>query len=402
MKKFFCLILTLICLFIGLWGCDSLTQPPVTLEDSLTIPQDGVIEASILERLKSENKAAVFKGQSGDIRYKWVLFGSEIKEVKALNLGIEVTEVTDEKIAFRFLSEEDFGFYPALSFYLNEIWEAQSAGLYLGSTSDSGKLQEVSITGSHFSVLNFAPQTQIGTFVILPYVEADKPESAVPPVTTSLSTVASNPVSTQSPVSAALPPVTASSVQTTVPHMQGHIPETIFPKTEPPVTQPSPITGTQPIATESIPETAPPEIDDSPQSYTCILSIECTAIFNNLSDLEQGKLSVLPKDGILFAPQEVTFYEGESVFDLLQRVCRENKIQLEASFTPLYNSAYVEGIGNLYEFDCGSGSGWMYRVDGWYPNYGCSRYALKAGERVEWRYTCDLGRDIGGGNFASE
>ena len=40
-------------------------------------------------------------------------------------------------------------------------------------------------------------------------------------------------------------------------------------------------------------------------------------------------------------------------------------------------------------------SGCVYRVDGWYPNYGCSRYQLADGEVVEWRYTCDLGRDVG-------
>ena len=63
----------------------------------------------------------------------------------------------------------------------------------------------------------------------------------------------------------------------------------------------------------------------------------------------------------------------------------------------LYNSAYVEGINNLYEFDVGSLSGWMYSVNGWFPNYGCSRYALQNGDVVEWVYTCDLGYDVGGG-----
>ena len=33
----------------------------------------------------------------------------------------------------------------------------------------------------------------------------------------------------------------------------------------------------------------------------------------------------------------------------------------------------------------------------WYPNYGCSRYALQDGDVVEWPYTCDLGFDVGGG-----
>ena len=42
-------------------------------------------------------------------------------------------------------------------------------------------------------------------------------------------------------------------------------------------------------------------------------------------------------------------------------------------------------------------SGWMYKVNGWYPNYGSSRYQLQNGDVVEWRFTCDLGNDIGGG-----
>ena len=102
-------------------------------------------------------------------------------------------------------------------------------------------------------------------------------------------------------------------------------------------------------------------------------------------------------DGIIFPATEVEFSESESVFDVLQRVCRDNAIHMESNWTPMYNSAYVEGINNLYEFDVGSLSGWMYNVNGWYPNYGCSRYQLKDGDVVEWRYTCDLGYDLGSG-----
>ena len=91
------------------------------------------------------------------------------------------------------------------------------------------------------------------------------------------------------------------------------------------------------------------------------------------------------------------FTEGESIFDVLKRVCRENKIHMEFSETPVYQSAYIEGIGNLYEFDCGEGSGWMYRVNGEFPNYGCSRYTLADDDTVEWVYTCDFGADVGGG-----
>ncbi len=62
----------------------------------------------------------------------------------------------------------------------------------------------------------------------------------------------------------------------------------------------------------------------------------------------------------------------------------------------MYNSAYIEGIHNLYEFDCGELSGWMYKVNDWFPNYGCSRYQLKDGDVICWEYTCNLGIDVGG------
>ena len=126
-------------------------------------------------------------------------------------------------------------------------------------------------------------------------------------------------------------------------------------------------------------------------------SIECSTILNNLDQLEPDKLEMVPSGGVILSKTTVTFYEGESVFDVLQRVCKEKGVHMEAAWTPIYNSAYVEGIHNLYEFDCGALSGWMYKVNGWYPNYGSSRYQLQDGDTVEWRFTCDLGNDIGGG-----
>lgn len=112
--------------------------------------------------------------------------------------------------------------------------------------------------------------------------------------------------------------------------------------------------------------------------------------------LDEAQKAVLPQNGVLLAKTTVSFTEGESVFDVLQRTCRANGIPMEFTMTPVYQSAYIEGIGNLYEFDCGAASGWMYAVNGVYPNYGCSKYPLKPGDVITWRYTCDLGADIGG------
>ena len=55
----------------------------------------------------------------------------------------------------------------------------------------------------------------------------------------------------------------------------------------------------------------------------------------------------------------------------------------------------VEGINQLYELDCGKNSGWMYSVNGTFPNYGASAYKPKDGDVILWVYTCDLGNDVG-------
>lgn len=130
-------------------------------------------------------------------------------------------------------------------------------------------------------------------------------------------------------------------------------------------------------------------------AMTCTFSIECSTILDNWDDLKDSKAEFVPADGWILYPSEVEFYEGETVFDVLKRVCNEAGIQMESEWTPMYDSYYVSGINNLYEFDCGKDSGWMYCVNSWYPNYGCSKYTLEDGDVVEWRYTCALGKDVG-------
>ena len=164
-----------------------------------------------------------------------------------------------------------------------------------------------------------------------------------------------------------------------------------------------PETGKDQYLTDPVPEGKPIPVEPqhavvTDKQMTCTLTITCKTILDNMDDLDPEKIELVPEDGVILAEKTVTFYEGENVFQLLRREAKANKIHMEFEETPIYNSAYIEGIHNLYEFDCGELSGWMYSVNGWYPNYGCSRYQLKEGDQVEWIYTCDLGRDIGGRN----
>ena len=156
--------------------------------------------------------------------------------------------------------------------------------------------------------------------------------------------------------------------------------------------------------TEETPEDKPKPVEwqdrevEKDKKSKAYLAVTCKTIHNNIELFEEDKLEVLPDDGVIYSRNEVEFSDGESVFDLLLREMKDNKIHLEFSMTPIYNSHYIEGINNIYEFDCGELSGWMYMVNGWFPNYGVSRYKLQDGDDIELIYTCDLGRDINDGN----
>ena len=144
------------------------------------------------------------------------------------------------------------------------------------------------------------------------------------------------------------------------------------------------------------------------KTVTCTIEIECKTILNNLGNLRPEKKAFLPKDGYILKETTVSVAEGSTVFDVLKLVCKQNTcpekctycrksgIQLEYVYTPGYDSEYIRGIHQLYEKDCGTQSGWMYSVNGIFPNYGVNKYTVKNGDKIRMRYTCNgLGEDIG-------
>ena len=132
---------------------------------------------------------------------------------------------------------------------------------------------------------------------------------------------------------------------------------------------------------------------------SCTLEIRCDVLLDNLDQLKTEKAALVPEDGVLLPVTEVEFDGGESVFDVFRKVLREEKIHFEYVDASAYDSVYIEGIGNLYEFDCGPQSGWMYSVNGVHPGLGCSAYTLADGDVIVFCYTCDLGADVGAEKF---
>ncbi len=355
MKRVFSLILAFI-IMISLCACEG-NWETVSLKDPISIPADGIIQKNILEQIKSENAIGIFTGTSGNLKYEWTIFGSDITDVKNINLQVQLTEAADGSVAIRLSQNESFGFSALLSVYLNNLWGAQSATAYTGEKA----VASVSVTGSKTTILNLSLDGTNNDLVIRPDAPEEEAVIVTEPETVEQDSYLSKPA-----------------------QQDGKVYKDKY------NTDPVPAGKPQPVEPEDA-------IVDQNKTYTCTFSIECSTILNNLDQLDPEKLEMVPSGGVILKKTTVTFYEGESVFDVLQRVCKEQGIHLESSWTPIYNSAYIEGIHNLYEFDCGELSGWMYRVNGWYPNYGSSRYQLQDGDVVEWRFTCDLGNDIGGG-----
>ena len=133
----------------------------------------------------------------------------------------------------------------------------------------------------------------------------------------------------------------------------------------------------------------------APAAQTCALTIRCDTILENRDVLNPEKADLVPEDGLLYENPAAEITDGESAFDLLLRETRAAGIHLDFVKTPAYNTVYVRGIGNLYEFDCGDLSGWTYRINGEFLSVGCSLAVIHPGDTVEFLYTCDLGADVG-------
>lgn len=154
-----------------------------------------------------------------------------------------------------------------------------------------------------------------------------------------------------------------------------------------PATDPEENSGQTEASGEQEDDSSYQEISPEEKSV-CSLTIQCLSILDNKDKLSVGKEEFVPESGYILSTN-VEFSKGETVFDVLKRACQTYGIQIEYSYAPIYGTYYIEGINQLYEFDCGSASGWMYSVNGVAPNVGCSSYTLEENDSIVFYYTCD-------------
>lgn len=111
--------------------------------------------------------------------------------------------------------------------------------------------------------------------------------------------------------------------------------------------------------------------------------VQTTATISVIGDSSKG--TILPTT-------TVALKSGDTPYRLLV-----SQLGSKVSARGSSGSIYVYAIDGLAEKDRGVGSGWMYLVNGVAPGVSSDSYVLKNGDDVAWRYTVDLGNDLGPG-----
>ena len=126
----------------------------------------------------------------------------------------------------------------------------------------------------------------------------------------------------------------------------------------------------------------------TPQSktVTCTITVECKNIHKHMSQLKSGHERFVPNDGYIIHTESRTVDRGSTAYDVLKLACSAHGIRLTAKSTSY--GVYVVGINNLDEKDCGSASGWMYKVNGTVPMISCGKYKMDSGDNLVFYYVC--------------
>jgi len=178
-------------------------------------------------------------------------------------------------------------------------------------------------------------------------------------------------------------------------------PETKQQSTKPAINTKSPAVADKPVkqpTSESVKSTATKSIPPKP-APTKPKPVTPTPTPEKPATVPESKVStivysiVISASEIPLPPTTMEIKDGDTVLKTLINITKKNRVQMD------YRggqgaTAYVEGIDNVYEFDRGQGSGWMYRVNGIFPDRGAGVVQLLDGDRVEWLYTTNLGVDL--------
>ena len=121
------------------------------------------------------------------------------------------------------------------------------------------------------------------------------------------------------------------------------------------------------------------------------LVVDCRAAVDNwdMLDEELKDEKYVPASGYILEPAKLQLQEGDTAYDLLVRTARYYEMPLDAlgADENPFGGVYIKGINHLYEGSCGDMSGWMFTVNGEFPEVGCDSYEVKDGDIICFEYS---------------
>ena len=408
MKKIAFLVFALL-LAMTVLGCGNDSSSP-TQSNTGQIPEDGIIEQVVFEQIYANNDIGVFNGSNNQINFQWLFMGSQITQPADANLMLNFSNArtsevraelgTDYVQEFSFATPTDIDGRPSLTIYLPTAWDVEEVVVYDFDTQKV--ISSASIEHGPNGIVTFTPTDFRGLFYLVGIENVENLENLSASMVNvadflgleestsgngdSLSASNENGAngSSSDDANAGNQGGGGSNGQSGNNSNQGGNGSS------------NQGSGNQGGGGQN-PAPRPPQdqsVDSSVQK-TATLTISVATLLNNMDMLDARLHSLVPSSGLLMPTRTVTFSAGENVFDVLQRETRAAGIHMVHRSVPAFNSVYIESIGNLGEFDAGSLSGWVYKVNGWGPNFGASQYVLEQGDVIEWHFTVDLGNDVG-------
>ena len=391
--KYFIISILFVILSFNLFGCEGADESAnVNISSDMDIPEDGIIKADVFSAIAGTKEEITFHGKDEEIEYEWIFSGENIHNPADSNLSIDF--VTDESKLLEIkklsgnptyalglkLDNEELVTIPTLRITLPYKWDADVAVLCKNENNTAMKLSDAEVkVGNDSTTLTM----QISEANDLYYVVAGISKE------TAKERNESQKASEEKD--------SAQDTESTNNDKDNNNSEVADNNSEKNQVTDNSSKKNKESDNKSEKNTQN-NYKENKEAYkeklSCTISIDCKTILSNYDRLDKSKKNFVPDNGVILPETKVEFEKGDSVFDILLKVCKDNNIQMEHSYTPIYGSEYIEGINQLYEFDCGELSGWMFSVGGWSPNYGCDKYILSGGEKIKWSYTCDLGKDL--------
>ncbi|CAG7655799.1 DUF4430 domain-containing protein [Paenibacillus allorhizosphaerae] len=283
------------------------------------------------------------------------------------------------------VSENNSVMSPGVSPVRQGITGAPDSAAETVNASKPGELQasQAQPTAPSSPLQNGVAKHEVGTVSGTPSTDSSTPPASASGASRTDAQGASSSSSATTPAQAASSSASTGTAQ----------PEAPDASVSPPASASQAGTASSPAASATEPATTSPGAAEAPQSPPAQNAPAPASGQDAKSTAVSVRIVGDKEKGTILDTVQVELRDGDTVVDVLKRITKEKKIQLETRGSG--KSSYIEGIANLYEFDKGAKSGWLYRVNGKFPSVSAGAYTLSKGDSVEWLYTLNLGKDVG-------